>query len=282
METALAIDDVAYAVRDGETLLARIYRSRHVGAGAATVVAVHPGAWHAGDRTWGHVYLEGLAQRRLVVVSIDFRQAPRFRHPAASADVASAVRWLRTASAELEVDPSKIALVGSSSGGHLALLAACRPNEAEHVPEPLAQTVDASVSCVAALWAPVDPLARYRFVLDQLAHGSPDERALYEDVRHGAESYFGDEQTMESARVAGIVAAGEATHVPPAWVCYPELETTIPFAMAAELERAWRAAGGELTVRIFPGQGHAFAHRPGEATDRLIDELAAFFDEVWR
>jgi acetyl esterase/lipase len=278
------IEDVPYAIRDGEALLCRIYRSRDTDVPAPAVVDVHPGAWHTGDRTRGRIYDEALARRGFVVVAIDFRQAPRFMHPAGSADVATAVRWARSSSGPLGIDPTRIGLVGSSSGGHLALLAACRPNAPEHGGQPLPwggeeslhEDIDAAVTCVAALWPPVDPFTRHRFVLEGIEHGPPDRREAYEALRRGEESYFGDEQTMHAASIARIVADGEATHQPAVWICYPELDANVPFAIVETLETAWTQAGGEITVSVYPGELHAFGHRPGPGTDRFVDDLAAF------
>ena len=284
----LVIDDIPYVSHNGETQLARVYRRPNIEGRNPAIVDVHPGVWHEGDRIWGHVYDEALARRGFVVVAIDFRQAPHFRHPAASADVATAVRWVRSSSERLGVDLSRIALVGSSSGGHLALLAACRPNAPEHLGKPLTwgtqtpvtEDIDASVECVGALWPPTDPLARYRYALDSLQEDMPAERREhYEVLRRGTEWYFGDQDTMYAASIARIVAAGEAPHLPPVWVCYPELDINVPFAIIADLQEAWAQAGGTFQVSVYPEQKHAFGHWPGGATDQFIDELSAFITE---
>lgn len=280
----LTIEDVPYVVHDGEAFLARVYRARSTGEGAPAVLYVHPGAWSSGDRTWGELFNEALARRGFVVAAIDFRQAPRFRHPAASADVATGVRWLRAAHSDLGVDPGRIALVGSSSGGQLALLVACRPDAAEHEGRPLAPStgdpvpddLSAAVSCVAALWPPVDPLARHRHSRERMRH--PALRAHHEALCKATVSYFGDEATMGDASVSRLVAAGEATHLPPAWVCHPELDANVPYSMIEALEAAWRDAGGDIAVTVYEGQIHAFGHRASRATDRFVDELAAFLE----
>lgn len=278
------VEDVAYADRDGEVLLARIYRPAAGAARHRAVVDVHPGGWHEKDRTAGAAYCEPLAGRGFVVVAVDFRQAPQFTHPAGSADVATAVRWVRAAAGPLDVDPARIGLIGSSSGGHLALSAAIRPDHPDHAGHPLRwggrtpvdDHVDASVSCVAALWPPVDPLARYRFVLERLADGPDAMRAHYEGLRRGTEAYFGDEATMAAAAVTGLVTAGEASHLPPVWVAEAELDANVPAPLLAAFRQAWREAGGFVVTTVYPGQAHAFAHSPGPLQERFVDDLAGF------
>jgi acetyl esterase len=248
------------------------------------VVDVHGGAWSRGDRSMGELYDRALAERGFLVVAIDFRQAPCFQHPAGSADVTRAVRWIRDAGDLLGADASRIGLVGSSSGGHLALLAACRPDESEHVladpaqvQHPDAEPRSASVSCVAALWPPVDPLARYRFALDRRDSGPPELRDRYAGLVEGSMGYFGSEPVMQSASIPRIVEAGEARALPPLWICYPSEDINVPRSIVENLRDAWAAAGGLVEMTVYEGQGHGFGHRPGSATDAFIEDLNSFF-----
>jgi acetyl esterase/lipase len=61
------------------------------------------------------------------VVSIDYRLAPETKLPSIIEDVEDAFRWLREHGRErLSVDTSRIAVLGSSAGGYLALTAGFR------------------------------------------------------------------------------------------------------------------------------------------------------------
>src|SRR5262245_62504373 len=113
--------DVAFARPPGTELLARIYRPKGLAVGPLpAVVDVHGGAWTRLDRTSGAILGRGLAACGLVVVALDFRMGPDHKHPAASADVAAGLRWVRAHASRLGVDPTQVGLAGSSSGGHLA------------------------------------------------------------------------------------------------------------------------------------------------------------------
>ena len=60
-----------------------------------------------------------------VVVSIDYRKAPRYRFPAAYEDVVESILDLLGDGAnDLSIDPNKVILCGSSAGGNLVLAAA--------------------------------------------------------------------------------------------------------------------------------------------------------------
>ena len=60
------------------------------------------------------------------VLAINYRLAPQFKYPAAVEDVESAIRFVRQHAKRYKVDPNRIALIGESAGGHLALMAAFR------------------------------------------------------------------------------------------------------------------------------------------------------------
>src|SRR5207247_1891824 len=112
------------------------------------LVDVHGGAWSRGDRTVGPHHGRGLAACGLVVASLDFRQGPDHKHPAAAQDVSAGVRWVRANASTLGVDPARIGIAGHSSGGHLALLVATQPGLAEHAGTAIA-TADGSNGATA-------------------------------------------------------------------------------------------------------------------------------------
>src|SRR5881296_4646911 len=166
--------DVVYAKPEGKELLARVYRPKGAPAAPLTgLVDTHGGAWNRLDRTIGVHHGRGLAAAGVIVASLDFRQGPDHKHPAASADVAAGVRWMRAHARRLGVDPGRIGLTGQSSGGHLAMLVAVRRGVAAHAGVPIVmpdgsldpRPADDSVAFVLAQYPVADPLARYRYVV---------------------------------------------------------------------------------------------------------------------
>ena len=67
---------------------------------------------------------KALAARGLVVVNVNYRLAPRAKHPDQARDAAYALRWTRENICEYQGDPEKVFLSGHSACGHLAALIA--------------------------------------------------------------------------------------------------------------------------------------------------------------
>lgn len=266
-------EDVVYEKTESGPLLARIYRPTTAATTPCpALIDVHGGAWTLFDRTAGALYDSALAATGIVVVAVDFRQGPAHTHPAASADVARAVRFVRKNAPSLGVDPKRIGLCGSSSGGHLALLVAIKPGVPEHGGERDATHVHA----VLALFPVSDPLARYRYALARREDPEPHRQQHAQGLIAATRAYFGDERAMEDASVPRCLAHGEAEVTPPLFVAQPELDQNVPRVMTESLVSAYRAAGGTVEYEVYAGQHHGFVHAPSEATDACIEHMRGF------
>src|SRR5258708_38313048 len=110
--------DAPFARPGGLELLARIYRPKgEAELPLAALVDVHGGAWSRNDRTSGAVHCRGLAAAGLLVVSLDFRQGSAHKHPAASADVAAGVRYLRAHARRLRPEPRPVRIARAPERG---------------------------------------------------------------------------------------------------------------------------------------------------------------------
>ena len=90
------VRDVEYQSLAGKPWLARVYQPKGSGP-FPTIVDVHGGAWHNGDRTNNAGIDEALAARGILVAAVDFRQPPEAGYPASICDINLAVRWLKSA-----------------------------------------------------------------------------------------------------------------------------------------------------------------------------------------
>ena len=99
------------------------YLPRKNAAGAAMIIcpggnyqllATHEGAWYA----------EWLNQHGVTCFVLRYRLVTYgYHYPAEFQDVERAVRWVRAHANDYKIDPNRVGIIGSSSGGHLASLA---------------------------------------------------------------------------------------------------------------------------------------------------------------
>ena len=101
-------------------------------ASRPAILAIHGGAWRGGDKVWGRQIAEALCPFGYVVFSINYRLAgrPNGTWPAQIEDVQKALRYVRANAARFDVDPTRIASLGLSAGGHLATMVALRDDPA--------------------------------------------------------------------------------------------------------------------------------------------------------
>ncbi len=155
-----------YREIDGHALHLDLYRSTEAPRPLPFVVVIHGGSWNSGDSTqlgWLNGYL---AARGIAVAAINYRLAPRHIFPAQRDDVLAALGWLQENASRLELDPSRIALLGRSAGGQLALLAAYTAG-------------NPSIRAVVSLYAPSDLNWSWEHPTNPLVLDSPKTLSEY-------------------------------------------------------------------------------------------------------
>ena len=118
------VEDHLVASVDGQDLRLDLYRPLGDHPPLPGVVVVHGGSWQSGSRKDFPALNRYLAARGYVVAAVSYRFAPRFRFPAARDDVMAAIAFLKRNAGRLGLDARRLALVGRSAGGQLALVVA--------------------------------------------------------------------------------------------------------------------------------------------------------------
>ncbi len=103
------------------------------------LVYVHGGGWVIADLDAYDASARALTNRAgCIVVSVDYRQAPEHRFPAAHDDVLAATSWVMNNIAGMSGDPSRVAIGGESAGANMAV-AACLSLTKKWAPLPVFQ-----------------------------------------------------------------------------------------------------------------------------------------------
>jgi acetyl esterase/lipase len=266
--TAVAISetDVTFRKTESGGLCATLYRP--TGAAVAAVVDVHGGAWTSGDRTMNVAIARHLAANGIAVLSLDFRMPPEAAYPVTVSDVAAGIRWMKTHASDVGTDAGRVGILGTSSGGHLALLLAIRPTDERYAGPAEAGAPDITIPFAVLCWPVSDPVARYRMVRER-------GTTKLVDAHH---AFWGDEATMTEGSPYAIIARGAAEKLPPLLIVQGTNDDNLTADMQQRLTEAYRAHGGSAELAIFPGEVHGFIGRdPASAASRdALDRIAAF------
>jgi acetyl esterase/lipase len=225
-------------------------------------VDVHGGAWTMGDRRSDATTARYLAANGIAVLSIDFRMPPAAQYPATVSDVVAGLRWLKEHAAEAGTVPGRVGLLGLSSGGHLALLAALRPFDPRYA-GPGSDGPGVTVDYAALAWPVSDPWARY-----EMARDRPEPKLV--DAHH---AFWPDEAAMHDGSPLDIVARGDAQRLPTLLIVQGSADENLPPGMQQRFADAYTAKGGNVELVMYPGAPHAFVGRDA-TSDNARDALA--------
>lgn len=211
------------------------------------VVIIHGGGWARGDKADKRekITMEALKARGYAAVSINYalfayRDGPwkgpltYDAWPRNINDIFSVLAWLKRAGPNHRLDPDRVALLGYSAGGHLALLAAYGREQVRlrgAIPEEALCSVKAVIS----------------------AYGIHDLKLFGTSVvQKGAKS---GEDRVREASPANYLGHGS----PPTLVIHGDADQTIPFSAAQDFEARLAAAKCPHALIAVPGGRHGFA-----------------------
>ncbi len=131
--------DIPYHDTGRDEHLLDIYRPTDGKGPWPVVFYVHGGGFRILSKDTHWIMGLGFARRGFLVVSIDYRLAPRHRYPAAVEDACAALSWTAHNVARYGGDPTRLVLAGESAGANLATSLAVATSYRR--PEPYARAV---------------------------------------------------------------------------------------------------------------------------------------------
>jgi len=233
----------------GTELRAAIYQPARGAGPAPILVYVHGGGFMTGHRAETAADLRWFADNGWLVVSVDYRLfAPdEATWDKAMQDAACGLIWAHRNAARFEGDPDRLALLGDSAGGNLAINIGFAAADGMTVPE---CGGDVPVPVVIATQYPaVDPISIYE-------RGYPIPG--FEPTML-IEGYIGGTPSEHPERIAAISSRTYLTpNAPPTLVILPERDSLVvaegTLAFAAEA----RDAGVELELVPIPFASHVY------------------------
>lgn len=251
----------------GRALKARVYRPKGDGP-FPVLLDLHGGAWNEKNRLANETMDRAVASSGVLVAAIDLTLAAEAPYPASVQDANYGVRWLKSRAAQWGGNPATLGLLGSSTGGHLALLVGMRPGDARYNALPLTggSAIHASVAFIATRSPVSDPYARYLHA----------EKLKREPMVQKTRRWFVPWEAIHEANPQEMLERREKVALPPLLVMQGALDENVLPAFQEKFAAAWRAAGGDCTLEVFEGCPHLWIDTPGPQTERAHAMVKAF------
>lgn len=125
----VSLTEPVYASEGSKQLTLDLYQSKTADQPQPIILVVHGGAWARGSKSELPALNRHLAHEAYAVAAINYRHAPKWRSPAAVDDAFAAIVFLKAHAAEFHLDANRIALIGRSAGGQIALSTAYAQRE---------------------------------------------------------------------------------------------------------------------------------------------------------
>ena len=259
--------DLAYAGTDNPRQKLDLFlpKKRATDKPLPVIVFIHGGGWKGGDKGAGAGNVSRfVASGEYAGVSVGYRLTNEAQWPAQINDCKAAIRWIRGNAKEYNLDPDKIAVWGSSAGGHLVSMLGTSGDVKELEGNLGAFTSQSSrVSCVVNYYGPEDfvTMVTQQSTMDRTTKDYPEALLIGARVQ----------DAPDKAKVASPITYVSSDD-PPFLTAHGTKDPLVPFDQAKELDAAMKKAGvSHLLIQMTNG-GHGFR---SEDLDKRVKQ---FFD----
>lgn len=239
---------------------------------------IHGGGFIGGDvRTKGNQCRYLAQQSGAVVISPEYRLAPETPYPGAEIDVIGTIDWIEENAERLNIDTDKMAIMGESAGGHLAINT-CLKDEKQRM------KLAVSVYGVMDLSKAEDTPYHWDYSLYQMAEEQKDyimnRLFRFKELNDSMNDLYlqNGESTLD-----GEVSPLFSKHLD----CLPKvlmIEAEFDYFRICnqEFEKRMQEAGKDFDVIYYEGLDHGFFDRLGSLpqTQDCIDEIAKYIKEM--
>jgi len=263
------IEHILIPTRDGE-VLARVFTPDTDDTNLPVLVYFHGGGWVIANLDVYEASCRALCNAvGAIVVSVNYRQSPEAKYPAAVNDAYDATQWVIQNAEQIGGDSSRVAVAGESAGGNLATVA-CLKIKDEGGRMPVAQL----------LVYPVTDSSMSQPSYEENLETQP----LHTSMMPWFWNYYLENESQKSEKYVAPLLADNLSGLPPAIVITAEFD---PLRDEGEQYAQKLAdAGVSVKSRRFDGVVHEFFGLAGavakakEAVAFAADGLKKVFDGV--
>ncbi|TWU49582.1 alpha/beta hydrolase fold domain-containing protein [Rubripirellula reticaptiva] len=252
-EDVNVLRDVVFGTGGGRDLtmhivLPKLSASASSPGPAPAYVWIHGGGWQGGTKDGGVGQVVPLVREGFVGATIEYRLTGEAAFPAQIEDCKCAIRYLRAHAEKYNIDPNRIAVGGSSAGGHLVALMGTSAGVKEFEGSGGWADRSSAVQAVVNLYGPTDFKA---FVTTKgfESHnraGSPESKLL-----GGGEV---------ASNTEGVKRVNPITYIdkadPPFLIIHGTADKTVPANQSEAIHEALKVAGVSSKLHLIEGAGH--------------------------
>jgi acetyl esterase/lipase len=267
--------EVIYGRKDGLAMTMLVLQPRK--SNQRGIISMVSGNWVSSLRRtdrWidiSKIYLE----KGYTVFLVAHGSQPRYSVQDAAADVKRAVQFVRYNAALYNISPDHIGAVGSSSGGHLALMAGLADNAGNPTAADPVERVSGKVQAVACFFPPTDflnygvagvtpatqkPFLQQMGLLGAFAFTSYDSlKKVYVEV-------------TDSTRTNAIAKSMSPAHLvtpddPPVMIWHGDKDWIVPLQQSRILQQKMEALKIPFVLKVKPGGLHGWKDLPEDEKD---------------
>ena len=238
------------------------------------IVFIQGSGWTSPNIGYHLPHIGCFAMAGYVVATVTHRSC-NDGHPAPAflQDVKSAIRYLRAHADEHQIDPTRVAAWGTSSGGNTALLLGMTGNDPRYTSSVHPEQSDA-VKVVVDVFGPTDMMSLF-----VTRHGDIDTVQL----DPGAEAYYNrilghawnsPEGQAAADAISPLQLLREGMALPPMQLLYGDADPVVPYDQGERLYEKMTALGYDAEfVRVTGAE-----HEGNFWSQAILDEIKAYID----
>lgn len=227
------------------------------------VAFIHGGGWRKGSKNNGlRRIIPFLHAGGYAGVSIGYRLSDEAQWPAQIHDCKAAIRWIKANAAKYNLDPHRIAVYGTSAGGHLVAMLGVSANVAylngilgPHAGE------DTRVACVVDYFGPTELLTMDDHP-GKMVHNAPDSP---ESLLIGGAIQKNKVKTNQASPITHV-SADDA----PILICHGTDDKLVPYPQSVDFHAKLKKAGVNSTFITVEGGGHGLR---GSKLDYIFNQF---------
>lgn len=213
------------------------------------IIWLHGGSWLYGDKNMDCLPCDHMLGK-YAVASVNYRLATEAAYPAQIQDLKAAVRFLRAHAKTYKLDPNRIAVWGTSAGGHLAALLGTSGDVKQLEGDLGWKKYSSRVQAVCDWSGPTDFNTAQK-------QSPPTNKIRFDDQSSPVFGLMGGRMDK-----ASLATASPITYVskddPPFLIMHGDIDDAIPAAQSQQLADSLKAQKVDVTFHLLKGVGHSF------------------------